>query len=214
MSCGLTIETYNNQRLAVRGDRERYQELMKTVSGRWNPRMHGGEGWLVPIANKEQLIFLIDSLEEESEEADDLEEIVSHIKSRKEQKKYHREQSEDERSDSEDSEDSEEQSEDKEDSEDSEEQSEDKEESSDDEFIDPAITTLLDKQVSATPAAAPVIITGAANEARELERARKANEELERSRKANEEADHKFRQQAEEEEKRLAKQRRRAEKLR
>ena len=52
MSDKLTFKKYNNTRLAVRGDREIYNDLIKSIGGRWNPRMHGGEGWILPIEQK------------------------------------------------------------------------------------------------------------------------------------------------------------------
>lgn len=58
----LSYEVYNKQRLAVRGDRDKYQEIIKAIGGRWNPRMRGGEGWLVPISQQEKLEKIIRDL--------------------------------------------------------------------------------------------------------------------------------------------------------
>jgi len=62
MSDKLTFEIYNKNRLAVRGDRDLYNDLVKSIGGRWNPRMHGGEGWIIPIEQKTILEDLINAL--------------------------------------------------------------------------------------------------------------------------------------------------------
>ena len=51
----LTYEKYNHEKLAVRGDKEKYSSFMKTIGGRWNSRMKGGEGWFVPSIREESL---------------------------------------------------------------------------------------------------------------------------------------------------------------
>lgn len=94
----LTFKEYNPKSLAVRGDssiavdelKKNYGEIIKGIGGRWNPRMKGGPGWLVPISNQSQLERLIQVLDI----PDNTEEITP--KSRKKQKKYHREESESE----------------------------------------------------------------------------------------------------------------------
>ena len=58
----LRFEVYNKTRLAVRGDRELYNDLIKKIGGRWNSRMHGGEGWIISIEHKDVLEDLIKSL--------------------------------------------------------------------------------------------------------------------------------------------------------
>jgi hypothetical protein len=62
MSDKLTFEIYNKNRLAVRGDRDLYNDLVKSIGGRWNSRMHGGEGWIIPIEQKSILEDLINAL--------------------------------------------------------------------------------------------------------------------------------------------------------
>ena len=62
MSNKLTVEVYNKNRLAVRGDRNLYNDLVKGIGGRWNSRMHGGEGWIIPIEQKKDVENLIKSL--------------------------------------------------------------------------------------------------------------------------------------------------------
>lgn len=86
----LTFSDYNLNSLAVRGDKDSYHEIVKAMGGRWNSRMRGGAGWLVPKRNQQQLENFIKMLNEPDHTA----EIVP--KSRKEQKKYHREESESE----------------------------------------------------------------------------------------------------------------------
>ena len=56
MSAILTVEMYNKNRLSIRGDRTRYNDIIKSIGGRWNPRMHGGEGWIIPI-EKNKILF-------------------------------------------------------------------------------------------------------------------------------------------------------------
>ena len=91
----LSYEKYNNTRLAVRGDREKYQSFIKTIGGRWNSRMRGGEGWLVPVENEEIVINAINQMLKESK----LSNMENNIKSRKKQNRYHREQSDEEEDD-------------------------------------------------------------------------------------------------------------------
>ena len=81
----LTHEEYNKLSFAVRGDKKKYAKKLKDIGGRWNPRMKGGEGWLVPKENLENLKSLLTevNISEESE--------ITQIKSRKNQNKYRRE---------------------------------------------------------------------------------------------------------------------------
>jgi hypothetical protein len=96
----LTYEKYNNNRFAVRGDREIYQSFIKSVNGRWNSRMKGGEGWLVSLDKEDILIEKIKNLKKQTK----LQDIKSNFKSRKTQNKYRREQSDEEESEEEKSE--------------------------------------------------------------------------------------------------------------
>jgi hypothetical protein len=45
----LTIQKYSDKNIAVQGDFDTYAKDMKKFSGRWNPRLKIGPGWLVPI---------------------------------------------------------------------------------------------------------------------------------------------------------------------
>ena len=63
----LTCEVYNKTRLAIRGDRALYNDLVKKIGGRWNSRMHGGEGWIIPIEQREVVEDLINSLNDTSD---------------------------------------------------------------------------------------------------------------------------------------------------
>lgn len=58
----LTCGEYNKKSFYVRGDRKKYSKLLKDVKARWNSRMHGGEGWLVPIENVELLKKIIENV--------------------------------------------------------------------------------------------------------------------------------------------------------
>ena len=130
MSEELQYEIYNKDRFAVRGDRDTYQAVMKRLGGRWNPRMRGGEGWLVPIDRENEL-----------------EDLVNGASTRSTRKRYHREQSAGETESEEENDDDEQVShEDSEDSDDSEDgrndiaDDSDGQESEDDlELIDPVV---------------------------------------------------------------------------
>ena len=65
MSTQLKVEIYNKTRLSIRGNRELYNEDIKKIGGRWNSRMHGGEGWIIPIENKDKLDILLKKIETE-----------------------------------------------------------------------------------------------------------------------------------------------------
>ena len=63
----LTYEIYNKKQFAVRGDRNRYNDIIKGIGGRWNSRMRGGEGWLLSLDKKEELDTLINELKKDNE---------------------------------------------------------------------------------------------------------------------------------------------------
>ena len=101
MSEILSYSIYNNERLAVRGNRDRYQDILKKYGARWNPRMRGGEGWLVPIIHKKSIDTLISSLVpvnntvtqpsiEKKIQASTDDVVMTPNNVRKEKKKYHR----------------------------------------------------------------------------------------------------------------------------
>jgi hypothetical protein len=81
----LTYEEYNKLSFAVRGDKKKYAKKLKDIGGRWNPRMKGGEGWLVPKENLENLKNLLTEVNISTESE------ITQIKSRKNQNKYRRE---------------------------------------------------------------------------------------------------------------------------
>ena len=58
----LTYTTYTNNRLAIRGDRKKYQSVLKTIGARWNSRMVGGEGWTISRYREKQLKEVIEEL--------------------------------------------------------------------------------------------------------------------------------------------------------
>ena len=68
----IKYELYTSDRIAIRGDKEKYKDILKTVNARWNPRMRGGEGWLIPVFKQKELEKLIATLikKEESEYLD------------------------------------------------------------------------------------------------------------------------------------------------
>lgn len=87
----LTYTHYNDKSFAVRGDKTQYQNIIKQLGGRWNSKMRGGVGWLVPIDKEPQLKSLIEEISvTNNKQIQALEEFKNHSKSRKEQEKYHR----------------------------------------------------------------------------------------------------------------------------
>jgi hypothetical protein len=81
----ITYAKYNDTKIAVRCNREKFQDFMKTIDGRWNPRLKEGPGFLVPIENEEKLQLFINSKKDLN-----LDNIASIKKSRKNQQKYKR----------------------------------------------------------------------------------------------------------------------------
>jgi len=90
----LTYDVYNKRSFIVHGDREKYGEIMKTVSGRWNNKLKPEPGWTVPRDKEDELKQLIKKLsgngDSEHEEESTIDIIKEHTKSRKGQHKYHR----------------------------------------------------------------------------------------------------------------------------
>ena len=84
----LSYEEYNKKSYAVRGNKAKYEAQIKSIGGRWNPRMKDEAGWLVPKENINALKVIIDSVNNVNN---------SSSKLRKNQSKYHREESEDEK---------------------------------------------------------------------------------------------------------------------
>uniref|UniRef100_A0A6C0JMC1 Uncharacterized protein n=1 Tax=viral metagenome TaxID=1070528 RepID=A0A6C0JMC1_9ZZZZ len=60
----LTYEDYNLKSVSVRGDRNKFTNIIKKVKGRWNPRMKGGEGWLVGKEFVPKLQEIINSMDD------------------------------------------------------------------------------------------------------------------------------------------------------
>ena len=84
----LSYQIYSDSKIAVVGDKDEYHFFLKEIGGRWNPRMKGGAGWLVPIENLDKLQKLIITLKKKSK---DLESINNNFKPKS--KKYRRENS-------------------------------------------------------------------------------------------------------------------------
>ena len=55
----LTYIKYNDEKFAVSGDKKLYHSEINKIGGRWNSRMKGGPGWLVPVSNESDLKKLI-----------------------------------------------------------------------------------------------------------------------------------------------------------
>lgn len=116
----LSYESYSKDKIAVRGNRDKFQHIIKGLGGKWNPRMRGGAGWLLNQDQQQALDNIIHGIKEDkinsdseskknenissenelinkSDSSDDeFTHIESNAKSRKDQNKYHREQSEEE----------------------------------------------------------------------------------------------------------------------
>jgi hypothetical protein len=59
---GLRYENYTAKSLAVFGDRDRYDGIMKTIGARWNDKMRRGAGWMLNREHEDKLKQLIASL--------------------------------------------------------------------------------------------------------------------------------------------------------
>ena len=88
----ITYSNYNKKSLLVHGDRDKYGNKIKEVGGRWNPRVKGDPGWIVPLEKESDLKKLIARIKREEK----IEVMGTHAKSNQEQKKYHRSVSESE----------------------------------------------------------------------------------------------------------------------
>jgi hypothetical protein len=58
----LRYENYTAKSLAVFGDRDRYDGIMKTIGARWNDKMRCGAGWMLNREHEDKLKQLIASL--------------------------------------------------------------------------------------------------------------------------------------------------------
>src|SRR3990167_4314323 len=59
----LTYEVYNKNSFVVHGDRSKYDALLKTVGGRWNPRLTKcNPGWTVPLHREPELKKLVENI--------------------------------------------------------------------------------------------------------------------------------------------------------
>jgi hypothetical protein len=61
----LSYIKYNDEKFAVLGDKKLYHSEINKIGGRWNSRMKGGPGWLVPVTNESDLKKLIRKLKKE-----------------------------------------------------------------------------------------------------------------------------------------------------
>jgi hypothetical protein len=61
----LTYTRYNDTKLAIKGDKDKYHSEINKIGGRWNSRMKGGEGWTVPIEKETELKKLIRKVKKE-----------------------------------------------------------------------------------------------------------------------------------------------------
>jgi hypothetical protein len=64
----LTYEKYNKTKFAVRGDMKSHHSFVKSLNGRVNKRMKGGEGWLVDIKYGKELEEFVSNQNEEIED--------------------------------------------------------------------------------------------------------------------------------------------------
>ena len=93
MSNNLTYKDYNDRSFAIWGDKEKYQEPLKKIGAKWNPRQKPSAGWLISKDKENDLKKLI--AKSESTEPVKLANTkkTPPPKSRKEQTKYRRENS-------------------------------------------------------------------------------------------------------------------------
>ena len=61
----LTYIKYNDEKFAVLGDKKLYHSEINKIGGRWNSRMKGGPGWLVPVTNESDLKKLVRKVKKE-----------------------------------------------------------------------------------------------------------------------------------------------------
>jgi hypothetical protein len=61
----LTYIKYNDEKFAVTGDKDLHHSEINKIGGRWNSRMKGGAGWLVPISQESELKKLIRKVKKE-----------------------------------------------------------------------------------------------------------------------------------------------------
>jgi len=92
----LVYRNFNNRSVAIRGNRNKYENAMNGIGAKWE-RMEDGPGWILPKEKEGELQKLIKSFKKMRE----LEDFSSNTKARKEQCKYHRENSENENSENE-----------------------------------------------------------------------------------------------------------------
>ena len=80
----LIYEKYNDNSYSVRGDKTKYAKKIKDIGGRWNSRMKGGEGWLVPKEYLENLKSLVIITSVNNEPGNIMEKLPSilHIKNK------------------------------------------------------------------------------------------------------------------------------------
>lgn len=64
----LSYSVYNDKSLVVRGDRMTYKDIIKQVGGRWNSKMKGGPGWIVPRSKEELVKRLVEKVTEKEKE--------------------------------------------------------------------------------------------------------------------------------------------------
>ena len=71
----LVYQPYKTDSLVVRGNREKFQNFMKSLGGRWNSKIKNGDpGWVISNSKEEELKLFINS--------NKLEKITEKVKSR------------------------------------------------------------------------------------------------------------------------------------
>jgi hypothetical protein len=77
----LTYDVYNNKCLSLKANRKEHNSFMKKIGGRWNSRMKGGEGWLIPKENESELKDYLNSFSNQENDSDN--EILEIVKNAK-----------------------------------------------------------------------------------------------------------------------------------
>ena len=81
----LSYEDYTKTSLAVRGNRNKFNDILKQVNARWNPRMKNGAGWLVSkehLSILKEIITAHTNIKSNTPDLTDLRNIIN-VKSRK-----------------------------------------------------------------------------------------------------------------------------------
>lgn len=90
----LSYTKLNNSKLLVKGDKNKYDAVVKAIGGRWSNIVAGGPGWVFDPSKEEQIKRFLKELNvpsrDEEKTKKTFDELKNNIKSRKGQNKFHR----------------------------------------------------------------------------------------------------------------------------